>query len=326
MLALARLLGVPFETKQLMYNGLHWLGPNHLGPSLASLSTDSRKSLLAEPAPALTISVGQRSVPVVRALRQRAGGGMSSIHIGFPRVSPSVFDLVVATPQYPVQEHANLLRIPYALTTAAFRQASAKEEPELAMLPSPRELLLVGGPTLHWDLDGEALLAALSSMLANAQEKGGSVLVTTSPRTPNEVRARLQALLDVSRVPTLLALPKQTPSLASLLAAADSVRVTADSVAMISDAIWSGKPLGVVPVRNTPLGNAAIAIADWLRPGKRNYPRDLRFFWRALDEIRIGTEPSLPRTTPDAVREAILNRIRPILHAAGLDRRTVLTR
>ena len=139
-LALAEALELPFEIKQLHYNGLRRLGPKLLGRSFASLSPASSKLIEREPPPDVAISVGHRSVPVVRLLRERSHGRMRSIHIGFPRVSPGVFDLLIATPQYPNPEHPHLLRIPFALTRVATgtRQSGGGE---LQGLPSPRRLL-----------------------------------------------------------------------------------------------------------------------------------------------------------------------------------------
>src|SRR4249919_1983305 len=98
-IALAETLGLPFETRQLSYNGWRRLGPHILGPSLLSLESASRDEILAEPPPDLTISAGHRSVAVVRALQRLSKGRMRSIHVGFPRVSARHFDLVITTPQ-----------------------------------------------------------------------------------------------------------------------------------------------------------------------------------------------------------------------------------
>jgi mitochondrial fission protein ELM1 len=316
-LALAKSLNIPFATKQLNYNALRRLGPHLLGRSLASLTFDSRETLLNEVSPALTISAGHRSVPVVRALRHRSGGRTRSIHIGFPRVSPSFFDLVIATPQYPVPDHPNVLRVPYALTTEALVSSNQDVVSELSAYPSPRQLLVVGGPTLYWDIDQRAVLATLSAMLDSARHDGGSVFVTTSPRTPAQLRGKLEAILASTPVPALLAKPKQQPTLATLFAAANSIRVTADSVAMISDAIWAGKPLALIPIARSRLGRLAFAIADRVRPGRPVYPRDHRFFWKKLREIGVGEELTVPRTSPAAVMDTVLQRIGPILDGIG---------
>ncbi len=312
MIALAEALGLPFEVKQLEYNGLRRLGPRLLGASLASLTSASRSAILSAPLPDLTISTGHRSVPVVRALRRSSDGRTRSIHVGFPRISPAHFDLVIATPQYPIPDHPNLLRVPYALTRAATAHEAAKED-RVNALPRPRRLLVVGGPNIYWHLDEMRLLGTLAASLEDGSRLGGSVLVTTSPRTPEHVKRRIDDALTASSVPTLLAEPGKPPRYASLLAAADSIHVTADSVAMLSDAIWTGKPVALVPVAASVLGRTAMAISDPLRPGKPLYPQDLRFFWRALAGIGIGEIPATPRTSTEDEMQSILARVNEVL-------------
>lgn len=312
---MAGALGRPFEVKLLEYNFLRVFGPRLLGRSLASLTKGSRALVLGEPPPDLTISTGHRSVALVQALRHRSSGRTRSIHVGFPRVSPAKFDLVIATAQYPIPDQANVLAIPYALTRAATGMAGPQTK-ALAGLPAPRRLLIVGGPTLFWRIDQPALLRVLDEMLDQASAEGGSVLVTTSPRTPLALRQALAGKLGASAVPSLLAAPGQDPNYQSLLRTADSIHVTADSVSMSSDAIWTGKPVALVPIVKSPLGRMVMALNDRVRPGRRLYPQDLRFFWRALAEIGIGERLALPRTSTDQEMRRVLDRVEPIIGAS----------
>jgi hypothetical protein len=315
-IALAEALELPFEIKHLRYNGLRWLGPRLLGRSLASLTRASRELILGEPAPDLTISAGHRSVPVVQALRQRSGGRTRSIHVGFPRVSPGRFDLVIATPQYPIADHPNLLRTSYALTRAATAAPDPDDKRKIDALPAPYHLLMVGGPTLFWIMDERVLIEALDGMLGTAAEEHGSVLVTTSPRTPASVRDSIVWKLTASGVPSLLAQPGHAPAYASLLEAADTIRVTADSVAMVSDGIWTGKPVALVPVRKSLLGRIVIGMIDRIRRGQRLYPQDLRFFWHALSDIGIGERLARPRTSTEQQMRRVLERVQAVVLAA----------
>lgn len=310
-IALAEALGLPFETKQLEYNRLHLLGPRLLGRSLASLTPTSRHLILRGPHPDLTISAGHRSVPAVRALRHLSRGRTRSIHVGFPRVSPGHFDLVIATPQYPIPDHPNLLRVPYALarTTAA----DVRDLAQIATLPAPRRLLIVGGPTLYWRLDRQALFRSLSTMLDQARSKSGSVLVTASPRTPAGIRDKIASLLNGSDVPTLLAEPRHRPGYASLLAGADSILVTADSVSMISDAILTGKAVAIVPIFKSVLGSLAFGLMDALRPGARAYPQDLRFFWRALASAGVTDSLATPTVSATDEMRSVVERSRVVI-------------
>src|SRR5438270_6275292 len=96
-LALAEALGLPFEEKTLSYNGLRRVPPRLLGATFASVDALSRRQLEGEP-PELTISTGLRGVPVVRELKRRSGGRTRTVHLGYSRISPTHFDLVVPTP------------------------------------------------------------------------------------------------------------------------------------------------------------------------------------------------------------------------------------
>jgi hypothetical protein len=312
-IALAEALGRPFELKRLEFNRWRILGPRLLGSSLVSLTSASRRKIFAEPPPDVTISAGHRSVAAVRALRELSGGRTRSIHVGFPRISPAHFELVIATPQYPIADHPNLLRIPIALTRVATDAVESAEAAELDPLPRPRRLLMVGGRTFFWDLDQEQLLDRLSSMIEEVRGSGGSVLVTTSPRTPPDLGRDIARTLNASGVPFVLTAPGKRPTLATLLAVADAITVTADSVSMVSDAIWTGRPVELVPARKSALGKVAFALNDAFRPGGQLYPQDLRYFWRSLKDIGISERLATPRISPRKTMELVLTRVRPIV-------------
>ena len=315
-IALAEALQLPFETKQLDYNFFRHLGPRILGSSLLSLTARSRQSIDAVPLPDITISSGHRSVAVTRALRRIAGGRMRSIHVGFPRVSPRHFDLVIATPQYPIADQPHVLRVTYALTRAATTEPDRGDTAQLAELPHPRALLIVGGPSLYWEVDRERTLATLAAMIEEARRASGSVLVTTSPRTSRKLRGDIRQALHAADLPTVLAQPGGRPHYASLLGAADSIRVTADSVAMISDAIWTGKPVGIVPVRKSLLGSLVMGIMDTVRPGRPVYPQDLRLFWSALEEVGVSQCVAIPQVSTNDELRTILEHVMPIVAKA----------
>jgi len=312
-IALAEAIGLPFETKHLTYNWLRHAGPRLLGSSLISLTKASRAEVIDGRPPDLTLSAGHRSVAVIRELRRRGKGRTKSIHVGFPRVSPGHFDLVITTPQYPVADHPNLLRIPFALTRVATEPADAVGEQMLEELPRPRQLLIIGGPNPFWSINLAPLQETVGDMVRQAKAKGGSIIATTSPRTPSVIGKQVAAVLQSSGIPFLLAGPGKPPPLSSMLGAADSIRVTADSVSMVSDAIWTGKPVAVLPVSSSALGRIVMGGLDLLRPGHRAYPQDLRFFWRALGEVGITETLAKPRTSPKKALAEIMDRVRPII-------------
>lgn len=312
-LALAQALGFPFEEKMLRYNQLRRIQPSLLGATFRSVEADCRAQLEGEP-PDLTISTGLRSVPVVRELRRRSGEQTRSVHLGFPRISPRYFNLVVPTPEYPVPDESNVTRIPFALSPHVERSVSPSDCALLEKFPRPHLLLLVGGPTLYWELPVEQILGAVRDLLARAASQGGSVLVVGSPRTPADLHEAIATELRNASQPTLLAPNDGPPSYPALIEAADELFVTADSVAMAADAVMTGKPVGIVPIAKSALGRAVTAITDRLRPGKRLYPRDLRFFWTALEREGFGGTIHEPKASnPPDYAKLVAERVRQLL-------------
>jgi mitochondrial fission protein ELM1 len=293
-LALAEALGLPFETKHLRYNPWRHLKPRILGSRLRSLDKHSRALIAGEP-PDLTISTGHRSVPVVQHLRRRSDK-VRSVHIGYPRIAPDKFDLVVATPEYPVPDGPKLMRIPFALTRRI-------GEAPFDGAPRPLRLLILGGPTLYWRFDPTMVRNAVAKLLDAAAREGGSLIVIASPRTP---ATSLNAVTGARVVQ-----PGSPPSYASLLAGADQLFVTADSVAMVSDAIATGKPVGLIPIEPTLAGRAYMAV---LPRGTRMRPRDLRFIWKALaDQQLVGTMDEPPSGSPPDINAMVADRVRALL-------------
>jgi len=312
-LALAEALGLPFEEKWLRYNQLRRLQPALLGATLKSVAADARAQLEGQP-PDLTISTGHRSVAVVRALRKRSGGKMRAVHLGYPRISPKHFDLVVPTPEYPIGEAPNVVRIPFALSPHAAREVEEADRDLLAPYARPRRLLLIGGPTLYWQVPERRVIRAVRRLLMAAAWAGGSVIVVGSPRTPAELLAAVASTLEDSSMPSLMAPAQGPPSYAALIEAADEIYVTADSVAMVADAVMTGKPVGIIAISKSRLGKWVMAITDRVRPGKRLFPRDLRFFWAALLEHGFGGTIDEPRASePPDFTAAIAERIRRLL-------------
>jgi mitochondrial fission protein ELM1 len=312
-LALAEALRIPFEEKWLRYNQLRRLQPALLGATMRSVAAESRVQLGGEP-PDLTISTGHRSVPVVRALRKRSGGKMRAVHLGYPRISPAHFDLVVPTPEYPVPDAPNVVRIPFALSPHGAREVDGADRKLLAAYPRPRRLLLIGGPTLYWQLPIDGLVQAITHLVDLTKTEGGSVIAVGSPRSPINLLTAARDRLESADVPFLFVPNDGPPAYPALIEAADEIYVTADSVAMVADAVNTRKPVGIVPIAKSSLGRAVMAIADRLRPGKRLYPRDLRFFWASLREHGFGGTVDAPGASepPDFTAE-IAERVRRLL-------------
>jgi uncharacterized protein len=280
-LALARALGRPFAENRLSYNALHVLPNVALGASLASLDR-ARSDPLAPPWPDLVVAVGRRSVPVARWVRQRSGGRARLVQIGRPRAPLDWFDLVITTPQYGLPDRPNVIRLTLPLVP---ERAAPAGEPPFAALPRPWIALLIGGPSGPWRLDGPAAAALGRQASDLAQRLGGALLVTTSRRTPPAAADALAASLTAPTFLHAWRTGDATNPYAAMLALADALVVTSDSVSMIADAVATGRPayLAEVPLRRRwhhgPVGTAGGGVL--IDAGIVQPPRDLARVHRA---------------------------------------------
>jgi len=112
-------------------------------------------------------------------------------------------------------------------------------------LPGPRTALLVGGPTAHAPWQPEAMQQIFQELAAQIRSEGGSVLATTSRRTPPPVVEQLRAAFaDVPQVIWGDGGDGVNPY-AGLLGWADRVVVSPDSVNLLSEACATRLPVAV---------------------------------------------------------------------------------
>ena len=279
-LALAEGLGLPFETKTLEYNLVQSLSV-WLPPTAMTLNRNSRRQL-QPPWPDLVIAIGRRSVPLARWIKKQNGGRTKLVRLGHPRIDPGLFDLVITTRQYPVPPGNNVLLLPLAMSRFTEPPQPTPEERDwLATLSSPSRLLAIGGATKYWDLSPASVAEAAGRLAA----KGGSLIVVTSRRTdPLVIDAARDALSGTGQLVT-----GSFPRFQVLMAAADEIFVTGDSISMLSEAILTGKPVGLLPIEQDEKGRRKLGDRP-SETGPDARRRDLRRFWNYLDEQKlVGT-------------------------------------
>jgi len=199
---------------------------------------------LRPPWPALAIGCGRQAALAARVLRDQSNGATFTIQILDPRVAPSHFDLVVA-PRHDALDGANVIATLGALNPVddAWLARAALAFPALAQLPRPRTVLLVGGPRRGLALDAAWLDAVIARIDGWRQRDGGSVLVTTSRRTPAAWRERLRGAFRNGCTCFWGGAEDGANPYASYLALADRIVVTPDSVNMLSEACAVGVPV-----------------------------------------------------------------------------------
>jgi mitochondrial fission protein ELM1 len=300
LLALAEGLGLPFEAKTLRYNWLRHLPLLHrLGLTIVSRKS---RSLIAPPWPDLVISIAYSGVAVARFIRKQSGGRTRLVHIGNPRTATDDLDLLIVTPQFSRKEGPNVLALPFPIgNPARTTTASDEEEQWLRNLPRPRRLIAIGGSTRKWRISDSELDRAVEHLQNRSASDGGSVIAVTSPRTTQRTRGLLEARL----VGHTDALVDRFPRFGVLLARCDECYVTADSVSMLSEAIVTGKPVGMIAIRRSLRG----AISHWLRRHVWSFrsSADLSLFWDFLTAHKlVGTvESPIASDSSDTVSTAV---------------------
>ncbi len=220
-----------------------WL-PAALTP--ASLSVLKRKSdPIAPPWPDLLIASGRKSVAPARAIRRASGGKTFCVQIQDPGVSLLAFDLVVA-PEHDGLEGDNVISTAgsmHGVNAAVLADARARFASYLADLPRPLLSVLLGGDNAVYRMT-EAFSRKLADDLGRiAREGNWGVAVTPSRRTPEHARRAIADALDGT--PARIWDETGENPYPGLLAHADAIVVTCDSVNMVTEAAATGKPVHV---------------------------------------------------------------------------------
>ncbi len=199
----------------------------------------------AEKWPDVVISSGRGSVAAALAIRRANSPRTFNIHIQSPYVHPSSFDIVVI-PQHDGLRGSNVLVTKTALhrvTEARLIEAAGKFSVQLSHLPRPLIAVLVGGANKTQDCSPTVIERLGELLLSAVRQCGGSLAVTTSRRTGRENEDVLREHLKAA--PLFFWNGTDENPYFGLLALADAIVVTSDSVSMVSEACATGKPVHV---------------------------------------------------------------------------------
>lgn len=273
-LALAEALGVPFRAIELRYKKFAHLPAVFRRVSISRLD-DECQAQIAPPWPSLVLGIGQRSVPVARYIQRQSDGRSKLVRLGDPMISHRYFDLVITTTQYAVRDADNVVRLPLTITDQDKVPPNRLEQRWLESFAHPRRLLVIGGKTSLWRFDSELVTRSATILQDRAAREGGSVIAVTSPRTSTELVLAARRALGEQAV-----VNGPFPRYGALLHSADEIHVTGDSVSMLSDAIASGKPVGLIPLQPEALAKLIEQVGR-IR-GRPYRLRDLNKFWNDL--------------------------------------------
>lgn len=266
-----------------------WVAP------LAALSDGGDR--LAPPWPDLLIATGRATVAPALAVR-RANPGTVVVQIQNPTVDPARFDLVIA-PVHDRLDGANVLSTAGALhrvTQDRLAEAAEAFRARYAALKRPLIGVLIGGPNRQYRLSAATADRLGRTLAEAAAASGGSLAVTPSRRTGEENLRRVAEALD--GVPADIWDGTGDNPYFGILALADALVVTGDSVNMVTEACAAGKPVYVFDLDG---GSAKFArfhaamrekgltrpftgeIGDWQPPALDDMDRAVAAVRRLLD-------------------------------------------
>jgi mitochondrial fission protein ELM1 len=241
---LARAMDVPALTKQLVFRPWELLLHAFPKPTLAALDREKSDPLEA-PWPDLVLTAGRRNELVARWIRAASGNRTRIVHVGRPWSNPRQFDLVVSNRQYLLEEVDNVVvnDLPLTdLTESILAPERATWGAKWAGLPHPWTVVLVGGHSGPLVFSPKWAGELAERVNARKEKYGGSVLVSTSGRTP---RRSADVLLNTLKGPQFVyRWPSSEPNpFRGLLACGDEFVVTGDSMSMLAEASATGKPV-----------------------------------------------------------------------------------
>lgn len=246
-LGVAESTGFDAETKRVYYTKCAAL-PNFLrGATTLGIARETLNEI-KPPYPDFVIAAGRRAAPLARYIKKKSAGKTKIVQLMFPGAAGlDDFDLVVLpTHDGFTRERKNVVRYvgaPNRVTDEKLAAEKARRADVFEKIPSPRVALIVGGKTKN-----RPFTAAQAQELARltndfAQSLGNaSVMVTTSRRTGEEQTKILRDSLQNCAYFYKYGDAGENPYFA-LIAYADDIIVTGDSVSMCSEACAARAPV-----------------------------------------------------------------------------------
>jgi hypothetical protein len=199
------------------------------------------------------LTIGRRPSEFAARIQRASSGHTRLVQIGpgDTRLGFSGFDLLISNPQSPLPQRRNVMHLQLPLLypdPTAIAAASAAWLPRFERLPRPWTAVLIGGSTPPFVLDAAVARRMIVDLERFAGRDGGSLLISTSPRTQGEVAAAVQATVPDNAFLHLWSADALENPHPALLGLADRFIVTADSISMQNEVIRLGKPLAIYPL------------------------------------------------------------------------------
>lgn len=243
-LGLAEAVGFPVIEKQVRLRAPWYrlLPAIWLDPEAAAAPGSAN---LVPPWPDIMIACGREVTALALAIKQLSRGRTFWVQVQDPRFARRQVDLMVV-PQHDRARGANVvstLGAVHRIRAERIEEARRCFAPLFAGLGRPLLGVLIGGSNRVYRLT-PAVTARLGTQLASLARDGVGIAVTPSRRTGGAALTALRGQLG--GVPHYLWDGTGANPYFGLLAHADALAVTGDSVNMVSEAAATGKPVHVI--------------------------------------------------------------------------------
>ncbi|MCW8307480.1 mitochondrial fission ELM1 family protein [Acidiphilium sp. PA] len=227
---------------------------NYLSPMLWPRATCAVEAgALAGPDGDLMIGAGGAAARLVAALRRP---DLPAVIIQHPRMDADRFDAIIAAPHDAITGPNVIVArtAMHRVTPARLAEARAQWAPVFAHLPRPLVAVLIGGSNGRYRLDTAAARQIADGLAGMMDADRASVMLTPSRRTDAAARAMFHETL-APRGAWVWDMAGDNPYF-GMLALADAIVVTADSVSMVSEAVATSAPvmLARLPGKSTRIG------------------------------------------------------------------------
>ena len=244
---LAEALGLSPEIKRIAPRApWRWLPPQLWPCPLRALGPQGDR--LVPPWPDLLIATGRQTVAPAIAVRRAAAGQTFTVQIQDPTVDPSRFDLVVA-PAHDGLAGENVVTTLGALhrvTKERLADAARQFRDRYAALPRPLVAVLIGGNNRQYRLSDGAATRLADGLVRLARDSGAGIAVTPSRRTgPHALALIAERLRELAPGSWDIWDGSGDNPYFAMLALADAIVVTGDSVNMVSEACAAARPVYV---------------------------------------------------------------------------------
>jgi mitochondrial fission protein ELM1 len=198
------------------------------------------------PWPDVLITCGRRSARFGIALRKRMPANVVTVHIQDPRARATAFDFIVAMEHDRIPDGGNVFKVATALhdlTPASLAEAADAWRDRLAAYGRPLAGVMIGGSTARQAFTPNHA-GRLISDLKRLRAAEISLAIIPSRRTPDAVNQMLRQAFVADPQVFVWDLTGDNPYRA-VLAVADRLVVTSDSVSMISEALSTSSPVEI---------------------------------------------------------------------------------